>query len=148
MKTKKIVVQWRKIKSLRNDDDDNNVKKIIGFKSKTTALHVHHAFSTFRWRPLHDYDVKPPKETSYGGRGHTTTIFPFSISTWINDVLYRRHSALLIEETRIKHLRIQLPEKSPTFDELSGSKLTQLSLKGRKFLFFSDAFTAVVVVVA
>ena len=27
-----------------DDDDNNNVKKAIGFTSKTTALHVHHAF--------------------------------------------------------------------------------------------------------
>ena len=60
--------------------------------------------STFLWRPLHDYNVKPPIATFYGGRGHTTTNFPFSIWTWI------------------KPLRIQLQEKSPTFDELSGSR--------------------------
>ena len=39
-------------------------------------------FSTF-WRPLHDYDVKPPNLTFYGGRGHTTTNFPSSSWTWI-----------------------------------------------------------------
>ena len=61
-------------------------------------------FSTFLWRPLHDYDVKPPKATLNGGRGHTTTNFPFSISTWI------------------KPMWIQLQEKSPTFDELSGPR--------------------------
>ena len=37
------------IASLSNydDDDDDNVKKTIEFMSKTTALLVHHAFSTF-----------------------------------------------------------------------------------------------------
>ena len=82
-------------------------KKTIGFMSKTKALHVHQDFCTFLWRPLHDYDVKPPNATFYGGRGHTRTNFPFSIWTWI------------------KPLTIHLQEKSPTFDELSGSKWTR-----------------------
>ena len=86
-------------------------------------------FSTFLWLPLHDYDVKPPNATFYGGRGHTRTNFPFAIWTWI------------------KPLRIQLKDKSPTFDEFGGSKLMQWSLKRPKFIFFSDVFTAVVVVV-
>ena len=74
-------------------------------------------FSTFLWRPLHDYDVKPPNSTFYGGRGHTRTNFPFAIWTWI------------------KPLRIQLKDKSPTFDEFGGSKLMQWSLKRRNFIF-------------
>ena len=53
---------------------------------KTTALHVHHTFSTFLWRPLHDYDVKPPNLTFYGGRGHTTTNFRSSFWTWIKSL--------------------------------------------------------------
>ena len=32
------------IGSLSNYDDDDNVIKTIEFMSKTTALHVHHAF--------------------------------------------------------------------------------------------------------
>ena len=37
------------IASLSNydDDDDDKVRKTIEFMSKTTALLVHHAFSTF-----------------------------------------------------------------------------------------------------
>ena len=55
-------------------------QKTIGFITKTTALHVHHAFqyisltSTARLRR-----VKPPNATFYGGRGHKKTNFPFSI---------------------------------------------------------------------
>ena len=74
-------------------------------------------FSTFLWRPLHDYDVKPPYLMFYGGRGHTMTNCPTSFWTWI------------------KSLRIQLLESLPTFDILSGSKQTRLSLKERKFIF-------------
>ena len=75
-----------------------------------------------RWRrrrQLHDYEVKLPNLTFYGGRGHTTTNFPFSF--W----------------TSIKSLRIQLQEKSPAFDILSGSKWTRLSLKELKFIFLA-----------
>ena len=57
-----------------------------------------------------------------------TTNFPFSTWTWI------------------KPLRIQLQEKSLKFDELIGSKEKRWSLKGRKFISFSDVFTAAVVV--
>ena len=42
--------------------------------SKTTALHVLHAFSTFLGHPLHDYNVKP---SFFGGRGHTMRNFAF-----------------------------------------------------------------------
>ena len=80
------------------------LKETIDLMIITTALHVHHTLSTFLWRPLHDYDVKPPNLTFYGGRGHTTTNFSSSFWNWI------------------KPLRIQLQEKSPAFDILSGSK--------------------------
>ena len=88
---------------------------------KTTALHVHHVnpFNTFLWRPLHDYEKKPPNLTFYGGRGHATTNFPSSFWTWI------------------KSLRIQLQENSPTFDILSGSKKTRVSLKELKIIFLT-----------
>ena len=50
--------------SLSNYDDGHNddFTKTIGLMIKTSAPHVHHAFSgsTFLWRPLHDYDLKPP----------------------------------------------------------------------------------------
>ena len=96
----------RSLKQIRRRRQQQR-QKTIGLMSKTKALHVHQDFSTFLWRPLHDYDVKPPNATFYGGRGHTTTNFPFSIWTWI------------------KPLTIHLQEKSPTFDELSGSKWTR-----------------------
>ena len=50
--------------SLRNDDDDGNEngKKAIGLDmtSKTTTLHVHHAFLYISLPSLHDYNVKLP----------------------------------------------------------------------------------------
>ena len=67
----------------------NNLKRSIGFMSKTTALHVHHAFLTFLWCSLHDYKVKPSNATFCGGRGHTTTDFHFSLWTWIKPYIWQ-----------------------------------------------------------
>ena len=49
-------------KDLRNYDGDGkeNVKKAIGLMSKTTTLHVHHAFLYISLPSLHNYDVKWP----------------------------------------------------------------------------------------
>ena len=58
-----------------DDDDDDDDDDVF-----CTCIML---FSTFLWRPLHDYDVKPPNLTLYGGRGHTTTNFPSSFWTWI-----------------------------------------------------------------
>ena len=48
--------------TLRNYDSDGkeNVKKAIGLMSKTTTLHVHHAFLYISLLSLHNYDVKWP----------------------------------------------------------------------------------------
>ena len=50
------------IGTLRNYDGDGNenVKKTIGLMSKTTTLHVHHAFLYISLSFLHKYDVKWP----------------------------------------------------------------------------------------
>ena len=66
--------------SFNNDDGDGNekVKKAIGLLSKTTSLHVHHAFLYISLPLLHDYDVKMPSFTFYGGRKQATTNFSFS----------------------------------------------------------------------
>ena len=44
----------------RNYDGDGkeNVKKAIGLMSKTTTLHLHHAFLYITFPSLHSYDVK------------------------------------------------------------------------------------------
>ena len=46
--------------TLRNHDHDGNgnFKKAIGLMSKTTTLHVHHAFLYISLPSLHNYDVK------------------------------------------------------------------------------------------
>ena len=52
----------------------------IGFWAKQQLCTL---FTTFLWRQLHDYDVKPPNATFYGCREHRTTNFLFSFWTWI-----------------------------------------------------------------
>ena len=78
----KIEERLREIRSLinHNDDYDDNAnvektkqKQTVGFINKTTALHMF--FSTFLWRPLYDYDMKPPNATFYGGRELSKTKF-------------------------------------------------------------------------
>ena len=61
-----------------NADGDEDVKKTIGFISKTIALHVHHTFLYISFPFLHDYDVKMPNFVFYGGRKQATTKLYFS----------------------------------------------------------------------
>ena len=84
---------WRQLKSsnkvraslaelgtLRSADGDGNenVKKAIGLISKTTILHVLHAFLYISFPSLQDYDVKMPNFTFYRGSTQATTKFPLS----------------------------------------------------------------------
>ena len=48
--------------TLRSNDADSNenVKKTKGLISKTTTLHVHHAFSYISFLFLHGFDAKMP----------------------------------------------------------------------------------------
>ena len=63
------------IGTLRSNDPDGNenIKKTIGSISKTTTLHVHHAFLYISFLFLHDYDVNMPNFAFYGGRKQATT---------------------------------------------------------------------------
>ena len=47
----------------------------MGLLSKTTTLHVHHAFLYISLLSLQDYDVKMPDFTLYGGRKEAKTNF-------------------------------------------------------------------------
>ena len=66
---------------------------------------------------LHDYDVKMPYFTFYGGRKQATTKFSFSFWTWI------------------WFLGIKLLESSPTFDKVSELELSRWRLDEREFTF-------------
>ena len=74
------LVAAKRMGTLRSNDADGNenVKKTIGLISKTTTLHVHHAFCTFLCPFSHDYDVKMPNFAFYGGRKQATTQFYLS----------------------------------------------------------------------
>ena len=77
---RKLSIYKMSIGSFSNDDGDGNenVEKSIGLLSKTTSLHVPHAFLYISLPLLHDYDVKMPSFTFYGGRKQATTKFSFS----------------------------------------------------------------------
>ena len=77
----------------------------------------------------------------------TTTTWNLLIRRPVEGVRIRRRIFQAIIETR-KSPYNSTPEKSPTFDKLKGTKQMRESLKGRKFIFYSDVFTPVVVVVA
>ena len=94
------------IESLSNDDGDGNgnSKNAIGLISKTTTLHVHHAFWYISLPSLHDYNVKLPNFTFCRGREHKTTTFFFF--SW-----------------RLKQsFRIQLPKNFPAYGKLNEMK--------------------------
>ena len=67
----------KKLGTLRSDDGDGNrnSSKAIGLITKTTILHVHHAFLYISLPSLRDYDVKMPNFTLYSGRTQATTKF-------------------------------------------------------------------------
>ena len=75
----------KKLGTLRSDDGDGNrnSSKAIGLITKTTILHVHHAFLYISLPSLHDYDVKMPNFTLYRGSTQATTKFPLSLCTWL-----------------------------------------------------------------
>ena len=70
--------------SFSNDNSDSNksVKTAIGLLSKKTSLHVHHTFLYISLPLRHDYDVKMPNFTFYGGCKQVTRKFSFSFQTW------------------------------------------------------------------
>ena len=53
--------------SFSNGDGDENIKKAIRLLSKTTSLHVRHTFLYISLPLLHDYNMKMPSFTFYGG---------------------------------------------------------------------------------
>ena len=65
--------------SSKDDGDGNeNVQKSIGLLRKTTNMHCITLFLYISLPPPHDYDVKMPNCTFYGGRKKATTNFSLS----------------------------------------------------------------------
>ena len=57
-RARKLSVREMSVGSFSNDNGNENVKKAIGLLTKTTSLHVHHAFLYISLPLQHDYDVK------------------------------------------------------------------------------------------
>ena len=99
------------MESLRSDDGDGNVsiKKAIGLLSKTTTLHVHHAFLYISLPSLHDYHVKMLGFTFYAGRKQARTKFSgiFFLFPNLDKLLDKANSP-----------GFQLQESSHTFDKV------------------------------
>ena len=68
--------------------------------SKTTTLHVHHAFLYFSLPSLHDYNVKVPNFTFCRGRERNQRLYFYSLELWY-----------CLPESNSRNL--------PTFDELN-----------------------------
>ena len=83
----KLLKLWRKgvhIWHKNHDDEDNdNVKKQLVLWAKQQLCTCITPFSTFLWRPLHEYEEKSPNATFYKAREHTATNFPVSFWTRI-----------------------------------------------------------------
>ena len=77
----------KSVGTLRNYDGDGkeNVKKAVGLISKTTTLHVHHAFLYISLLSLHNYDVKWAILSFFLGRERTNAYgkaINSTISVW------------------------------------------------------------------
>ena len=63
-----------------NGEGKENVKTALGLLSKTTSLHVHHAFLYMSLSLLHNHDVKMPNFTFHGGFKQATTKFSLNLN--------------------------------------------------------------------
>ena len=70
---KSLLNMIRDFKIQRRGRQRERQKKPIGLISKTTTLHVHHAFLYISLLFLYDYDVKMPNFAFYRGRKQATT---------------------------------------------------------------------------
>ena len=77
--------------NIDGDEDDKNVKNVMGLIGKTTTLQVHHAFLYTSLPSLHHYDGKMPHFTFYGGRKQATAKSVFFLLLNLNLVF--RNSA-------------------------------------------------------
>ena len=72
-----------KIQRLGRQQERQKKNIYLGLISKTTTLHVHHAFLCISLSALHHHDVKMPNFAFYGVRKQATTKCCFSFCTWI-----------------------------------------------------------------
>ena len=77
---------------------------------------MQHTFLYISLPSLHDYGVKIPNFTFYGGRKRATTNLSFSFKTWVGSPIH------------------QLQENLPTFDIFSELEWARQSLEKREFI--------------
>ena len=113
--------------TLRSNDEDGNenIKKTIGLISKTTTLHMHHAFLYISFLFLHDYDVNMPNFAFYGGRKQATT--KLCLSFW--DCLWT--------------LEIQLQEGFAYISQSKWIGIIAIKNEGTQIHFLSDVLVVV-----
>ena len=121
-------------KRISNNDVDvnENGKKAIGLDWQNNNFAPASRFF-FSLPSLHDYDVKMPNFTFFGGREHKTTTFFF------------------FSRPLMQYFRIQLQKHLPTFDEMNEMErdgISAIKFEAARLHFLSDVFVAVVVVVA
>ena len=114
-----------------DDDDNNSVKKQLVLWPKQQLCTCITLFSTFLWCPRHDYDVKPPNATLCGGPGHTTTNFPFSISTWIKPLIKNSTPGKVAYIWRIERYQIDAIKFERTQIHFFGDVFTAATLGAR-----------------
>ena len=71
-------------------------QKALGLIGKTTTLRVHHTFLYISLSLMHDYDVKFPQATFYGGRKHKTTSFSFNFNFNFFIIMHYLHQLQLV----------------------------------------------------
>ena len=65
---KTFLDKFRTQSKVRRQRERHVKKKQLVYKAKLTTLRVHHTFLYISLSTLHDYDVKMPNLTFYGGR--------------------------------------------------------------------------------
>ena len=71
-------------------------QKALGLIGKTTTLHVHHTFLYISLSLMHDYDVKFPQATFYGGRKHKTTSLSYHFNFNFFIIMHYLHQLQLV----------------------------------------------------
>ena len=121
---------YKALGSLSNYDDNENVKKTIGFMSKTTVLHVHHAF----WYISMTSTARLRRETS-----QCDVLW----RTWTDDYKFP-----FLYLNMDKALKNSTPGKVTYIWRIERFQRDAIKFERTQINFLGDVFTAVVVVVA
>ena len=131
-----VMEDIRDFKIQRRGRQQERQKKPLGLISKTTTLHVHHAFLCISLPALHDHDVKMPNFTFYGVRKQVTTKCCFSFCTWIWSQEF--NSGRVQTAKQSVFLRIQVRASSQIKGREARALRARKTLKPRFTDFFTD----------